>query len=548
VRSNLPITLREYPFPSGQTVVSTTDLKGRITYCNEVFIELSGFSKVELLGQPHNLVRHPDVPEEAFRDLWDTLGQGLPWTGIVKNRRKDGDHYWVVANVTPVMEGDRPVAYLSVRTEPTREQIQAAEGLYAMMRAEAQSGRLVHRLRHGALVRHNLSGRIGRALNPTVHAQITTLALLLAGLGVVAGVLVAGGWSAVSLPALGGALAFMAALGLLGAWRLRALTTHPLQRLLAFANRMAACDLTGTLESQHGGILGQLERALNQLNVNIRSIVSDARTEVDRMGRETHGIASGNQELSGRTQSQAAMLEETAASMEQISGNVGQTTDAARQAAELAAQATRISERSGEAVEQVTSNMKAINDSSRRISEIVQVIDGIAFQTNLLALNAAVEAARAGEQGRGFAVVASEVRQLAQRSSTAAREIAKLIEESTAKVETGTRLSDQARQTMTEAVSSARQVNTLISEIHVSVKEESQGIEQVNEAVVHLDDLTQQNTQLVNDLAQSALALELQARGVADAMRVFRLRDSEGMNIPDAVALRREMKELAAPR
>jgi aerotaxis receptor len=548
VRSNLPITLREYPFPSGQTVVSTTDLKGRITHCNEVFIELSGFSKEELLGQPHNLVRHPDVPEEAFRDLWDTLGQGLPWTGIVKNRRKDGDHYWVVANVTPVMEGDRPVAYLSVRTEPTREQIQAAEGLYAVMRAEAQSGRLVHRLRHGALVRHNLSGRIGRALNPTVHAQITTLALLLAGLGVVAGVLVAGGWSAVSLPALGGALAFMAALGLLGAWRLRALTTHPLQRLLAFANRMAACDLTRTLESQHGGILGQLERALNQLNVNIRSIVSDARTEMDRMGRETHGIASGNHELSGRTQSQAAMLEETAASMEQISGNVGQTTDAARQAAELAAQATRISERSGEAVEQVTSNMKAINDSSRRISEIVQVIDGIAFQTNLLALNAAVEAARAGEQGRGFAVVASEVRQLAQRSSTAAREIAKLIEESTAKVETGTRLSDQARQTMTEAVSSARQVNALISEIHVSVKEESQGIEQVNEAMVHLDDLTQQNTQLVNDLAQSALALELQARGVADAMRVFRLRDSEGMNIPDAVALRREMKELAAPR
>ena len=548
MRSNLPITQREYTFPSGHTVVSTTDLKGRITHCNDIFVELSGFSKEELLGQPHNLVRHPDVPEEAFRDMWDTLGQGLPWTGLVKNRRKDGDHYWVVANVTPVMEGDRPVAYLSVRTEPTREQIQAAEGLYAVMRGEAQSGRLVHRLRHGALVRHNLSGRIGRALNPTVHAQITTLALLLAGLGVVAGVLVAGGWSAVSLPALGGALVLMAALGLLGAWRLRALTTLPLQRLLGFANRMAACDLTRTLESRHGGVLGQLERALNQLNVNIRSVVSDARTEVDRMGRETHGIASGNHELSGRTQSQGARLEETAASMEQISGNVRQTTDAARQAAELAAQATHISERSGQAVEQVTSNMKAINESSRRISEIVQVIDSIAFQTNLLALNAAVEAARAGEQGRGFAVVASEVRQLAQRSSTAAREIAKLIQESATKVETGTRLSDQARQTMNEAVASARQVNTLIAEIHATVREESLGIEQVNEAMMYLDELTQQNTQLVNDLAQSAVALELQARGVADTMQVFRLHDSDGMNIPDAVALRREMKELVALR
>jgi len=546
MRVNLPVSQRECPFPSGQTVVSITDLKGRITHCNEVFIQLSGFTKEELLGQPHNLVRHPDVPEEAFRDLWATLEEGLPWTGVVKNRRKDGDHYWVVANATPIMEGDRPVAYLSVRTEPTREQIEAAEGLYAVMRAEQEAGRLVHRLRHGALYKDTWGGRISRLLRPTAEAQTVTMAQVLAMLGMGTGVLAAGGWESASPASLIGGFVLMAVLSLLGAWRLHALSIAPLKRLLSFANRMAAGDLTRTLDSQHGGTLGKLERALNQLNVNIRSIVSDARTEVERMGSETHGIAGGNRELSERTQAQGARLEETAASMEQISGNVKQTAEAARQAAALAGQATRVSERGGLAVQDVTQNMQAINESSSRIGEIVQVIDSIAFQTNLLALNAAVEAARAGEQGRGFAVVAAEVRQLATRSSAAAREIAQLIQESAVKVEAGTKLSDAARRTMEEAVAAARQVNALISEIHTAVDEQRIGIDQVNEAMVHLDEMTQQNNQLVHDLASSGLALERQAQGVADAMHVFRLRQTDAMHTPDAVALRREMKQLTA--
>ena len=530
-------------------MVSITDLKGRITHCNEVFIELSGFTREELLGQPHNLVRHPDVPEEAFRDLWATLEEGLPWTGVVKNRRKNGDHYWVVANATPLMEGDRVVGYLSVRTEATRAQIELFEGLFAVMRAEQEAGRLVHRLHHGALYRDTLGGRLQRWLKPGVQAQQVWMIAALVGLGVGVGVMAAGGLSAVSWLTLGLGLAGLVALTAGVVWRVHALTLKPLDRLLAFANRMAAGDLTRTLESQHAGVLGQLERALNQLSVNVRSLVSDARTEVDRMGRETHSIASGSRDLAQRTHSQGDRLEQTASSMEQISGNVKQTAQAARQAAELSDQSTRISERSGQAVQAVTQNMHAINESSSRIGEIVRMIDSIAFQTNLLALNAAVEAARAGEQGRGFAVVAAEVRQLAQRSSVSAREISKLIQESSAKVAAGTELSDNARRTMDEAVQSARRVNALIAEIHTAVDEQRIGVEQVNEAMVHMDELTQQNNHLVQDLAQSAAAMDLQARGVADAMRVFRLSASDVVQVQDAVALRREMKQqrLSAP-
>jgi aerotaxis receptor len=549
MRTNLPVTQCERAFPSGFNLVSTTDLKGRITYCNEAFIELSGFAREELLGQPHNLVRHPDMPEEAFRDMWDTLRQGLPWTGLVKNRSKNGDHYYVVANVTPIMDNDRPAGYLSVRTEPTREQIAASETLYATMRAEQQAGHLVHRLQQGVVQHQGLAGRMGRALRPGTDAHITLLALLVGGVGVVAGAAATGGVATVFEPQLAGAAVLALAVGWLVAWRIKALTTRPMQELLAFANGMAAGDLTREMQGGHSGVVGRLDQALNQLKVNIRSIVSDARTEVIRMGSATANIAAGSQDLSARNESQAASLEETAAAISQVAGNVQQTAEAARQAAALAVDATRITERSSEAVQAVTRTMGEINESSQRIGEIIQLIDGIAFQTNILALNAAVEAARAGVQGRGFAVVATEVRSLAGRSADAAKEIKQLILNSAERIKTGTQLTDDARRTMEEAVGTSRQVSTHIAEIHSAVEEQSTGIVQINAALNHIEDLTQKNNALVHDLADSSASLDLQAHAVADAMRVIRLSAADVAVNSDAVELRRRMKaeKLAPP-
>jgi aerotaxis receptor len=534
MRLNQPVHDSEFAFPPGQTLVSTTDLKGRIVYCNPAFIAVSGFAKDELLGQPHNLIRHPDMPEEAFRDMWETIASGQPWSAPVKNRRKDGSFYWVMANVTPLMNGDRPSGYMSVRTEPSREEVRAATALYATMCAEKDAGRRIHRLQAGTLRIDTVAGRVRRALHFGVHARLGAVASALAGAGALAG---GAPWMVAAAAATVGA-AF-------GAWLLGRIALAPLQGPLDFANRMAAGDLTQRLPARRDDTIGQLCKALNQLNVNLLSIVRDARTEVEHMRDATREIASGNQDLSSRTEAQASSLEETASSMEQITGTVRQSAESAAQAARLASEATAVTQRGSDAVQQVTATMHVISDSSRRIGEIIQVIEGIAFQTNILALNAAVEAARAGEQGRGFAVVAAEVRALSQRTSTAAREIKQLIVESAEKVETGNRQSETARSTIAEALATVQHVGTVIAEISTGAREQLSGISQINEAVTQMDGITQQNAALVEQIAASAVQLQSQAVTVAETVQVFRLERDEQRGAPDAVALRRSARSSA---
>ncbi|WP_428422576.1 methyl-accepting chemotaxis protein [Methylibium sp.] len=542
MRLNTPVTADEYPFPSGETLVSTTDLKGRITYCNSAFIHVSGYAREELLGQPHNMIRHPDMPEEAFRDMWATIASGRPWSAPVKNRRKDGSCYWVMANVTPIMTGDQPIGYMSVRTHPERADVIAAEQLYTTMRAEKAAGPLVHRFESGRLIVDNWGGRIANALRLPLQARLGVTAALLGATGFVAGAFSTAGFHAPGLTQALAAAAMLALCGVIGGAYLSRLTVGPLARLVQFANRMAAGDLTQKIDNDRHDLVGQLTQGLNQLNVNLQSIVRDARNEIEQMRVVTGEIASGNQDLSGRTESQASSLQQTAASMEQITGTVRQSADSAEQATRLATEATAVTQRSSDAVQDVTRTMGEISASSHRIGEIIQVIDGIAFQTNLLALNAAVEAARAGEQGRGFAVVAAEVRSLAQRTTAAAREVKQLIEDSASRVEAGSRFTDTARTTMDDALRTVQQVGSLIGEISHGAREQLTGISQINEAVTQLDTITQQNAALVEQMAASAVSLAQQSGTLAETVKVFRI-DGSATAAPDAVALRRSMRQ-----
>jgi aerotaxis receptor len=538
MRTNLPVTQREHAFPAGKLLVSVTDLKGRIVYCNPAFVATSGYAREELLGQPHNLIRHPDMPAEAFRDLWATIEAGRPWQGVVKNRAKSGDHYWVVANVTPMMSGERIGGYLSVRSAPTREQVAAAEALYAVMRQEAESGHLVTGVQGGQVVRRGAAAMVVR----TARQQLTAWGLdsataLAAALGT--------GFAATALPLLAW-VPLAAALGVGAgwlAWRRR----EAMQRgLLADVLRLAAGDLSHNPACGASGSLGVLQLALNQVAVNLRTAIGDVRSEVMNLRGAVAEIASGNQDLSSRTEAQAASLEETAASMEQITGTVKQSAASATQGATLATETAAIAQRSHDGVLGVVQAMEGISDSSRRIGEIIHVIESVAFQTNILALNAAVEAARAGEAGRGFAVVASEVRSLAQRTAGAAREIRQLIAEEGERVVTGAQLTQAARDRMHEALQSVGQVSTLLAEINHAAQEQQLGVSQVNEAVTHLDSITQQNAAMVEELAAVAQALDGQVVMVDDAMRIFRLHDGDALVVEtDAVALRRQAK--AAP-
>jgi methyl-accepting chemotaxis protein len=291
----------------------------------------------------------------------------------------------------------------------------------------------------------------------------------------------------------------------------------------AMLARLSQGDLTRKIDTEYQGVLGRLKDDANVTVDNLQEIIFSIKSATDAINTAAQEIASGNQDLSGRTEQQASSLEETASSMEQLTSTVKQNADNARQANELASSAQRVAEKGGEVVGQVVETMGAIHQASNRISDIISVIDGIAFQTNILALNAAVEAARAGEQGRGFAVVATEVRNLAQRSAAAAKEIKALISDSVDKVQTGGRLVDQAGQTMGEIVASIQRVAKIMSDISYASREQTAGIEQVGLAVSQMDEMTQQNAALVEQAAAAAESLEEQARNLAESVAVFRL-------------------------
>jgi len=336
-------------------------------------------------------------------------------------------------------------------------------------------------------------------------------------------------------------------LGAIAAWLLARGIVRPIRQAVQLAETVAGGDLTRRIDVTSKDETGALLRALLHMNESLVRIVTEVRSGTDTIAGASGEIAAGNLDLSSRTEQQAAALEETAASMEELTTTVRQNADNARQANQLSITASEVAAQGGAVVGQVIETMGSINESSRKIVDIIGVIDGIAFQTNILALNAAVEAARAGEQGRGFAVVASEVRTLAQRSAAAAKEIKGLIGDSVDKVDAGAKLVDQAGATMEQVVESIRRVTDIMAEITHATHEQTGGIEQVNIAIGQMDEATQQNAALVEESAAAAASMQDQAAKLAQAVGVFKLDVQAATAVPAAAPAKRAIAARPAP-
>ena len=512
MRDNGYVSQREFPLSEGDTLLSTTDLKGRITYANDSFIHCSGFEREELYGKAHNLVRHPDMPEGAFADMWRTVQQGHPWTALVKNRRKDGDHYWVRANASPIRRDGEVVGYLSVRTRPDIAEVEQHERIYQRLRnGDTRLG-----LQRGHVVRHGwwqLASR-WKFVPLAARMRLGVLGLWLMG-------------SAQVLTQQGGAGAGLAAAVwtltmLLVVWWLRVAVHRPMAQLLTEARAVASGQKARSLFSGRADEIGCLMRSIEQAGLNLVSLVSDIQGKSVRVSEGAQDLQQGNEELARRTSDAAASLEETAAATEQLATTIQANSETAQEAADLASHAVTAAARSADMVAQARANMAGIAHASQRVADITALIDGIAFQTNILALNAAVEAARAGEHGKGFAVVAAEVRALSIRSADAAKEIKQLIEASASQVDAGARAVSGAGDAMSDAVGTVERLASMMASIRVASSEQAGGVAQINVALNRLEQMTQENAAQVQHNAGLSRALSEQAQRLDEAASVFR--------------------------
>ncbi len=673
MRINKPITNVEYVVKEGEVILSKTDVKGLITYVNDTLCRITGFTQDDLIGQPHNIFRHPDMPAPAFEDLWNTIQSGKNWRGLVKNRCKNGDYYWVDASVTPSYENGQMVGFTSYRVKPAQGAVKAADKLYCDWR----EGRARHlKIKNGHVVHKGPLGIPAYFRSFGLITKITIAVMMLAIVGIggtVAGVIgmsasnrgletvykdrvvpleqlktisamygdnivdtahqvqygnikwedgisyidsanakIQKNWAAfletklvaeelvlvekikpqlqaadISIKELRGIMekqdnraltefirdklypviypisdnfsalmdvqlavakhvysnaearytftrnstAIVVTLGFLFAgilvYRVLNGFSRRMKKAIVVTQSMSSGNFNQAIDADSQDEMGLLAASLRNMIGNLSETVIKVTASSNSVNTGAREISSGNTDLSQRTEEQASALEETASSMEEMTSTVKQNADNARQANQLANVARETAEKGGDVVGNAVIAMKEINGSSKKIADIIGVIDEIAFQTNLLALNAAVEAARAGEQGRGFAVVATEVRNLAQRSASAAKEIKELINDSVDKVKVGTDLVDKSGETLSEIVQGVKKVSDIVSEIAAASQEQSDGIEQVNKAIMQMDEMTQQNAALVEEAAAASKSMENQAEQLNMVMDYFVVGQSE---------------------
>ncbi|KRB17277.1 PAS domain-containing methyl-accepting chemotaxis protein [Achromobacter sp. Root170] len=549
MRNNQPVNDTEYVLRDEQYLISRTDSRGRIIYANPAFVHASGFSREELVGAPHNIVRHPDMPSAAFEDLWGTIQRGESWTGMVKNRRKDGGFYWVLANVTPIVERGTTVCYASVRVKPTRQQIETAEAVYATLRLGTARG---IRLCGGQVKPAGVRGVLARLKLwrlTGVRSRLLAWAVLSASLFIgAAGAAIYGMHDRLSSSALAAAVALTAggvALIFASGWGFARAIAGLLGAATDFTRQIAAGNLSTPLPGAlTGDEIGELKFSLEVMRKSLVSITRDVHGGIENALQSAADIAQGNADLSAHTGRQAASLEQAAASMAQLAVTVKQNAANAQDADAMANQASDLARRGGNVVDEAAHAMQGIVQSSSRIAEVVGIIDGIAFQTNILALNAAVEAARAGEAGKGFAVVASEVRGLAQKSATAAREIKALIESSDARVGEGVRNVERAGASMRDIVESVQKVTRIINEIAATSTDQHAGIDTVSRTISETDSAAQGNAARVEQAAKAVANLRTDGARLRHAIEVFRVASAPA----PAAALPGNPERLRRPR
>lgn len=519
MRLNHPVIDQEYEFPAHELLMSTTDTRGHITHCNSAFQRVSGYSEEELLGAPHNILRHPDVPPEAFKDMWATIGHGRNWRGIVKNRRKDGRYYWVHASVTPLMQGGKPIGYVSVRGKASREQIKAAEKLYAKLHAQRQRGD-DHIQLHGGRVRTkgllNHIAKLQRANFTQRFAAMLTPWLVL---------MLAFGWMDWSDPWALLGLCVLAAAGYGGAllW-IKHRVSDPIAKAVHITEHLASCHLDydfDMLRGRHPSAI--LIDHLYQLNIALRSVVGDALHEIDKFTDLSRNIASDAASLSHHASVQTDDLSRTSEAMRRLEHTVQNATHTIDEVRAKTAASVSQAEQGRASMREADATVQGMTASARQMQQIIVTIESIAFQTSILALNAAVEAARAGEQGRGFSVVASEVRALAARSAQAAGEIRQLIAHSNAQILSSARQMHQAHERIDSMVQSIRQVNDSVESIIECIHDQQRGIERVNASLALLEGTGGQNQQMSQESASAAEHMSQSTGLLRRTLEVFRM-------------------------